>query len=114
MTRPGATHLFGTDQLGRDVFVRTFAAARVDIALALAGVSIPLVVGTLVGGLLGTTCGRLVAWFWILVIDAINAFPFIVLVIAIIAVVGGGVKGLIIGLAATNWARYARIAGRAP
>jgi peptide/nickel transport system permease protein len=107
---PSLGHPFGTDQLGRDVFVRTFAAARTDIAIALLGVTIPLLIGTLVGGLLGTTQSRLIAWFWILIIDAINAFPFIVLVIAITAAVGGGMEGLIIGLAATNWARYARIA----
>jgi peptide/nickel transport system permease protein len=110
LSAPSLQHLFGTDQLGRDVFVRTFQAARIDIFLALLGVGIPLVIGTLMGGVLGTTSSRLVAGFWILVIDAINAFPFIVLVIAIIAVVGGGMLGLIIGLAVTNWARYARIA----
>lgn len=110
LAAPGGQHLFGTDQLGRDVFTRTFAAGRLDLILALVGVSAPLLVGTFLGAVLGTTRNRLVAWLWLMVIDAINAFPFVVLVIAIVAVVGPGVTGLLIGLAAVNWARYARIA----
>jgi peptide/nickel transport system permease protein len=110
LRQPSLTNLFGTDQLGRDIFVRTFAAVRLDLALALAGVAIPLLVGTLLGGILGTTRARWVSFVWMLVIEAINAFPFIVLVIAIVAVVGTGTTGLLIGLAATNWARYAKIA----
>ena len=60
--------------------------------------------------MLGTTRSTLVAWLWLMLIDAINAFPFVVLVIAIVAIMGPGVTGLLIGLAAVNWARYARIA----
>lgn len=110
LSAPSSAHLFGTDQLGRDVFTRTFAAAQLDIMLALVGVSVPLLIGTLIGALLGTTRTATVSWLWTIIIDAINAFPFIVLVIAIVSIVGPGVKGLLIGLAATNWARYARIA----
>ncbi len=107
---PGTTHFFGTDQLGRDVFTRTFAAAQLDIVLATIGVAIPLLIGTLLGGILGTTRSSFVSGLWLIVIDAINAFPFLVIVIGIVSMVGTGVFGLIIGLAAVNWARYAKIA----
>ena len=107
---PGRAHLFGTDQLGRDVFTRTFASGRLDLVLALIGVSAPLLIGSLLGAVLGTTRSTLVAWLWLMLIDAINAFPFVVLVIAIVAIMGPGVTGLLIGLTAVNWARYARIA----
>jgi peptide/nickel transport system permease protein len=107
---PSLRHPFGTDHLGRDVLTRAFAAAPLDIGLALAGVSIPLLTGTLLGGVLGTTRSPLVNGAWLVIIDAINAFPFLVLVIAIVSMVGSGVSGLIIGLASVNWARYARIA----
>ena len=107
---PSRAHFFGTDQLGRDVFTRTFASGRLDLMLALIGVSAPLLIGTLLGSVLGTTRSTLVAWLWLMLIDAINAFPFVVLVIAIVAIMGPGVTGLLIGLAAVNWARYARIA----
>ena len=106
---PGADYWFGTDQLGRDIFTRTFASTRLDIALALIGVSAPLFIGTILGAVLGMTRNVFVSWIWMTVIDAINAFPFLVLVIAIVAIVGPGVQGLLIGLAAVNWARYAKM-----
>jgi peptide/nickel transport system permease protein len=108
--RPGWPYIFGTDQLGRDVFTRTFAAVRLDLVLAFIGVSAPLLIGTLLGGILGTTRNPIVSSLWLMLIDAINAFPFIVIVIALVAVFGSGAQGLLIGLALVNWARYARIA----
>ena len=110
LSAPSLSNFFGTDQLGRDVFTRTFASGRLDLMLALIGVAGPLFIGTLLGAILGTTRSSLVVWFWLMLIDAINAFPFIVLVIAIVAIMGPGVSGLLIGLTAVNWARYAKIA----
>jgi len=107
---PSSEHLFGTDNLGRDVFTRTFAATRLDTSLALAGVSIPFVIGTLIGALLGTTRNKLVSSVVSTLIDGINAFPLLVLVIGLVAAFGPGVKGLLIALALTNWARYAKVA----
>ena len=109
-SEPSTRHPFGTDNLGRDVFVRTFAAAQLDLALALVGVSVPLVIGTLIGAVIGTTRLPVVSTFWTTLIEGINAFPFIVLVIAIVSIVGPGVQGILVALALTNWARYARIA----
>jgi peptide/nickel transport system permease protein len=106
---PDAAHLFGTDNLGRDVFVRTWSAGLLDIGLALAGVIAPLAVGTCVGAMVGTTRSAVVSFCWLTLIEGINAFPFLVLVIGIVAVVGPGVQGILIGLVLTNWARYARI-----
>jgi peptide/nickel transport system permease protein len=106
---PSLPHPFGTDQLGRDVFTRTFAAVRLDIVLAVIGVGVPLIIGTLMGGILGTTRNPFVSGFWLVIIDAINAFPFLAIVIGIVAMVGSGVQGLLIALAAVNWARYAKL-----
>ena len=110
LSLPSIEHPFGTDQLGRDVFVRTFAAARLDMALALVGVAGPLVVGTLLGAIIGSSRLGWVRGGWRLVIDAMNAFPFFVLVVGIVAMLGPGVQGTLIALFAVNWARYARIA----
>jgi len=107
---PGSEYWFGTDNLGRDVFTRTFAAGRVTISLAVVGVLVPLVVGTLLGAMIGTTRSKVVAGFWAALIDGINAFPLIVLIIAIVAVLGPGVTGILFAILMTNWARYARIA----
>lgn len=106
---PDLTHPFGTDQLGRDVFVRTFAAARLDIALALICVVLPLTIGTAIGSLAGTTTAVGVDALWTVIVEAINALPFIVLAIAILSVLGSGTFSLIAALTLTNWARYARL-----
>lgn len=110
LSAPSTEHLFGTDQLGRDIFTRTFAAAQLDIILALVGVAIPLLIGTFVGAIVGTTHNRVVASLWLMVVDSINAFPLIVLAIAMISVLGQGVEGIVVALAMTNWARYAKLA----
>jgi peptide/nickel transport system permease protein len=106
---PSAAHPFGTDNLGRDVFVRTWSAGLLDLGLALVGVLAPLAVGTCIGALIGTTRNGTVAFAWLTLIEGINAFPFLVLVIGVVAVIGPGVQGILIGLLLTNWARYARI-----
>src|SRR5262249_48781375 len=103
LTPPGLTHPLGTDDLGRDVLSRTLAAARADLVMALIGVSVPLCIGTLIGGVLGTTRSSAVSVAWMVVIEGINSFPTIVLVIAVVAVVGPGIQGVLIGLAMTNW-----------
>jgi peptide/nickel transport system permease protein len=106
---PNLTHPFGTDQLGRDIFVRAFAAARLDISLALISVAIPLVIGTAIGSLAGTTTSPVVDIVWSVIVEAINALPFIVLAIAILSILGAGTTSVIAALALTNWARYARL-----
>ncbi len=107
---PSSEHWFGTDHLGRDVFVRTFAAARIDIILAAAAVSVPLVVGTLVGSIIGVTRSRLVQSAGDLAIEVINSFPTLIIVIALVAVFGRGTRGILFGLFITAWARYAKVA----
>lgn len=109
LSAPSLTHPFGTDQLGRDVFVRAFSAARLDIALALVCVVLPLVIGTAIGSLAGTTTALGVDALWTVIVEAINALPFIVLAIAILSVLGTGTFSLIAALTLTNWARYARL-----
>lgn len=110
LSAPSPEHLFGTDQLGRDIFTRTFAAAQLDIILALVGVAIPLLIGTFIGAIVGTTRNPIISSLWMIVVDSINAFPLIVLAIAMISVLGQGVEGIIVALAVTNWARYAKLA----
>ncbi len=105
---PSWSHLFGTDGAGRDVFSRTLYALRLDLAIVLLVTYPPLVLGVLVGavtGYLGGTVDALVGR----VIDVMIAFPFIVLVISVIAIVGPGVKGVLIGVPIVAWALYARL-----
>lgn len=107
---PSATFLFGTDHLGRDLLVRVFAAARLDIALAILGVSVPIVIGTFIGTLAGTTRNRIAETVWDGLVNALTAFPEIILVLGIVAMVGADVRGLLIAIWISRWAQYARIA----
>jgi len=107
---PSRDHFFGTDMLGRDVFARVFDAVFVDIGTAFTGVLIPLAVGTIIGTLLGISRNRRVNSFIGSLIDGINAFPFLIFVIALVAFLGAGLGSIILALSLVNWARYARIA----
>ena len=107
---PSAAFLFGTDHLGRDLLVRVFAAARLDIALAILGVSVPIAIGTFIGTLAGTTRNRVAETVWDGLVNALTAFPEIILVLGIVAMVGADVRGLLIAIWISRWAQYARIA----
>jgi peptide/nickel transport system permease protein len=105
---PSFAHLMGTDHLGRDVFTRVIFAARVDLQIGAIGVALPLVIGTIVGlfagyygGWVDAVIGR--------VVDVVIAFPFLVLVIAIVAMLGPGLINLYIALTVVSWVLYTRI-----
>jgi peptide/nickel transport system permease protein len=105
---PSVAHPFGTDQLGRDVLTRVIYAARIDLQIGLIGVTIPLVIGTFVGLIAGYVGG----WTDTVisrVIDVVIAFPFLVLVIAIVAMLGPGLINLYIAVSLVSWVLYARI-----
>lgn len=105
---PSTTHPFGTDQLGRDVFSRTVYAARIDLMIGFFGVTIPLILGCGVGLVSGYVGG----WLDIItgrIIDVVTAFPFLVLVIAIVAMLGPGLINLFIAISLVSWVSYARI-----
>ncbi len=107
---PSLAHPFGTDQLGRDVMVRTFAAVPADIGVAFLGVSIPLAIGTVIGILLGLAKNKYFISLVSSIIDGINSFPLLIIAIAMISFLGPGLFNVIIILTIMNWARYARIA----
>jgi peptide/nickel transport system permease protein len=109
LSPPSFSHLFGTDSTGRDVFSRTLYALRVDLAIVVVVTYIPLPIGVLIGAVAGYF-GGLVDSVVARVVDTMIAFPFLVLVIAVIAVVGPGVKGVLIGVPIVAWALYARLA----
>lgn len=106
---PSGSHLFGTDGTGRDVFSRTLYALRLDLGIVLLVTYPPLVIGVLVGAVAGYF-GGLVDAVLARIVDTMIAFPFMILVIAVIAIVGPGVKGVLIGVPIVAWALYARLA----
>jgi len=110
LSPPSRANFFGTDVLGRDVFVRVFDAVFIDLGTAIIGVSIPLIVGTIIGTLLGISQSKRINAVVGSLIDGINAFPFLIFVIALIAFIGPGVGSIVLAISLVNWARYARIA----
>ncbi len=106
---PSSQHLFGTDDTGRDVFSRTLYGLRLDIGLCLLVTFVPLPFAVILGALAGYFGGWLDTIISRLA-DIFIAFPFIVLVIAVVAIVGPGVKGFLIGVPLAAWALYARLA----
>jgi peptide/nickel transport system permease protein len=105
---PSWSHPMGTDNLGRDVFSRVLYAGRVDLQIGLITTYVPLVIGMLLGALAGYF-GRWIDTWIMRVVDVVIAFPFLVLVIAILAVVGPGLKGVYIAVIAVGWSMYARL-----
>jgi peptide/nickel transport system permease protein len=107
---PSWAHPMGLDQLGRDVMTRVFAAVPADIGIAFLGVTIPLVIGTVVGILLALTKNKYFISIVSSLIDGINAFPLLIIAIAMVTFLGPGLFNVVIILTVMSWARYARIA----
>jgi peptide/nickel transport system permease protein len=105
---PSWSHLMGTDNLGRDIFSRVVYAGRVDLQIGFITTYIPLLTGVALGAIAGYLGGRVDTVIMRLV-DVVIAFPFLVLVIAILAVVGPGLKGMYIAVLAVGWSMYARL-----
>ena len=86
---PSLAHPFGTDNFGRDILSRVIWGARIDLQIAILGVVFPFLIGTLVGTVAGYF-GGIVDTVFMRLVDIILAFPFLVLMLAIIAILGPG------------------------
>lgn len=105
---PSAAHPFGTDILGRDSLSRVIAAYSVNMQMALLATVFAMVIGVVVGALVGYYRGIADMIFGRLV-DAIITFPFLVLVIAVVAVLGPGLVNMYIAITLVGWVYYARL-----
>jgi peptide/nickel transport system permease protein len=105
---PSREHPMGTDNLGRDVFARFNAGARISLVVGLAVVA----TGALVGGTLGLVSGVFGGWldsFFMRVMDAILAFPPLILAMAVTVGLGVGLKTAALGIMLTSVPYYARL-----
>jgi peptide/nickel transport system permease protein len=106
---PGtAGHLLGTDQLGRDTLARLLYGGQVDLRIAFLAVLFPFAVGTVMGCLAGYL-GGWVDMVIMRIIEIVVAFPFFVLVIALVFVLGPGASSIYIAITIVGWVSYARI-----
>ena len=106
---PSAEHLLGTDNYGRDILSRILVGAKTSIFAAFFIILAAGSLGSLIGLLSGYYRGRMDAVL-MRTTDVFQAFPDIVLAIAVAGVLGGGLVNAILALIATTWTQYARIA----
>ena len=106
---PSAEHLLGTDNYGRDILSRILVGAKTSIFAAFFIILAAGSLGSLIGLLSGYYRGRMDALL-MRTTDVFQAFPDIVLAIAVAGVLGGGLVNAILALIATTWTQYARIA----
>ena len=105
---PSTGHLFGTDELGRDVLSRVLYGSRVSVPIALLLVGLAATVGGLVGALAGYFRG-VVDGFFMRAADLVFAFPPIVLAMVVAAVLGRGLQNAALAIVVVAWPSYARV-----
>jgi peptide/nickel transport system permease protein len=101
LSPPSASHLLGTDNLGRDMLSRIIYGARISMIVGLGGAAISLIVAFLVGGLSGYFGGKFDMLFQ-RVVDAIQCFPSLILYLVVLAIIGQGIVPVIIVLGVTT------------
>lgn len=101
-------YFFGTDKVGRDVLSRLIYGSRTALLIAFASVVLALIIGTLLGLLAGYFGGKVDAVISV-IIDIFMAFPFILLALAVVAVLGPGLWKLIAVIGITTWTDFARV-----
>ncbi len=104
----GRIHLLGTDHLGRDILARIIYGSRIALVVGLAAVAISGVLGMLIGLVAGYFGGR-VDDFFMRLADVQLAFPFILLAIAVIGVLGPSLRNIIVVIGVSSWVVYARV-----
>ena len=106
---PSATHWFGTDDLGRDIFSRVVHGSRLTLFV----VVLVAVIAAPIGLLVGTAAGYAGGWIdavLMRITDIFLAFPKLILALAFVAALGPGIENAVIAIAITSWPPYARIA----
>ncbi len=105
---PSRAHPMGTDNFGRDVLSRVIHAYTIDMQIAIFATVFPFFFGTIIGALVGYAGGIAETLFG-RIVDAVITFPFLVLVIAIVSVLGPGLVNMYIAVGVVGWVFYARI-----
>lgn len=99
---------FGTDELGRDLFTRTWWGARISLFIGLAASFIDLVLGVFFGAIAGS-CSRKVDELLMRLVDILHSIPYLLFVILLTVMIGTGITTVLIALTITGWINMARI-----
>ena len=103
-----ALHLLGTDQVGRDLLSRVIYGGRVSLIIGTSAVLISATIGVLLGLGAGYFAGR-IDWLIMTLVNVMLTFPFVLLALAVIAVLGPSLINMIIVLGVADWPLYARV-----
>lgn len=105
---PSASHLFGTDEFGRDILTRVFYGARISLPVGLIALVIGVSLGTLVGliaGFYGKIVDGILMWF----VDVLLAFPGLLLALLVVAILGVDLRNVMIAVGVSMIPRFARL-----
>ncbi len=105
---PNAAHWFGTDSLGRDLFVRCWVGARVSLFIAFVAAIVNLAIGVIYGGVSGYFGGR-VDLVMMRIVEILYSVPDLLWVILLMVVMGPGLHTIIIAISITGWGSMARV-----
>lgn len=105
---PSAAHFFGTDNFGRDIFSNVVYGARISLFIGLVATIISVIIGTIIGAVAGFFGGA-VDILMMRLVDIILSIPSLILAIAISAVLGTGIRNLILAVSLSSITNYARI-----
>ena len=105
---PTAQHIFGTDKMGRDIFVRILYGARISLGVGIVAAIVNLILGTLYGGIAGYVGGR-TDMVMMRFVDIIYSVPSMLYIVLIMLWLGAGVSSIILGISITCWIGTARI-----
>ncbi|RAK17040.1 oligopeptide transport system permease protein [Anoxybacillus vitaminiphilus] len=105
---PSSEHWFGTDELGRDIFARTWYGARISLFIGLSAALIDLVIGVLWGGIAGYRGGK-TDEIMMRIADILYGVPYLLLVIILMVILGQGLGTMILAMTITGWVNMARI-----
>lgn len=104
----GHTHIFGTDTMGRDLFVRVWSGARISMFIAFTAVFVNFIVGIIYGGISGYVGGALDNAM-MRIIEVINGIPYLIIIILLMMVMPRGIGTIIVAYAAVGWTGMARL-----
>jgi peptide/nickel transport system permease protein len=109
LSPPSWSHPFGTDQIGRDILTRVLYGIRVDMTIGFFTTFVPMTYGVVLGAYAGLLGGRFDSVMMRL-LDIAMAFPFLVLIIVIISILGPGTRNIYIAVFLVAWTMYTRLA----
>lgn len=105
---PNATHWFGTDTMGRDLFTRAWYGARYSLFIGIMAALVDLVVGVIYGGLSGIKGGR-VDNIMMRIGEVLYSIPYMLMAILMMVVIGSGLWSMILAMTITGWIPMARL-----